>query len=56
MTTSKEDSDFISEVISQTLLEESMQWIGDNLNPEEVFSERKLAEWATENGFVEGEE
>ena len=30
-----------------------IQWIKDNLEPQEVFSESQLEEWAKNNGFVE---
>lgn len=33
-------------------LEQAVDWIADNLMPENVFSREALAEWATANGFV----
>jgi len=55
-TTSKQDRDFIDKVISTTLLEESISYIKDNFAPEEVYSRKKLEEWATENGYSKDEE
>ena len=51
MTTAKQDGQFIAVVISDRLLEESIEWIGKNLDPEDVFSENALAFWAEQNGF-----
>ena len=53
MTSAKEDREFITEMISSTLLEDAMAWIGMNLNPEDVFSEGDLASWAENNGYTE---
>lgn len=56
-TTLQQDQKFIDEVINipDDLLEKSIDWISDNLSPEEVFSEKQLNEWAERNGFVEGD-
>jgi len=53
MTSVSEDRDFIAAVISTSLLEDAMAWIGMNLNPEDVFSEGDLASWAENNGYTE---
>lgn len=52
---SKQQEQFISSVISWDLLDYAVEWIGDNLEPEEVFSESSLEEWALNNGFVRDE-
>ena len=52
-TTASQDRKFLESVISSRLLEDSIDWIKDNLEPEDVFSKQQLREWATENGFVE---
>jgi len=54
-TTSKQDQDFLESVIPHTLLEEAIEWIASNLDPEDVFSENDLSCWAENNGFVEEE-
>lgn len=54
-TSSREDEAFLSHVISSTLLEDSIEWIKSNLNPEEVFDDGQLKIWAEENGFVDKE-
>lgn len=43
---------FIREAITPDLLENIVDWITDNLSPEDMFSEKQLEEWAEENGFT----
>ena len=31
------------------------EWMADNLEPEEVYTEEQLREWALENGYIESE-
>jgi len=52
MTSAEEDREFITEMISSTLLEDAMAWIGMNLNPGDVFGDDDLKEWAESNGYV----
>jgi hypothetical protein len=54
-TSTRQDSDFISEVISSTLLEQAMQFIADNFEPEDIFEEDVMREWANENGYIKEE-
>ena len=49
MTTAKQDRDFISAMVSDSLLEDSIEWIGSNMNPEDVFTEEQLRDWAENN-------
>jgi hypothetical protein len=51
MTTSKQDNDFINAVISNVLLEEAIEWISSNMDPEDVFSRSDLSYWAEHNGY-----
>ncbi len=46
MSTIQQDRNFISSVISNTLLEDSIEWIKENMNPEDVFSDAQLEAWA----------
>ena len=50
-TTVRQNSEFVSAVISSFLLEDAIEWIKSNLNPEDVFDEKSLATWAEENGY-----
>ena len=50
MSTEQQDREFIGEIFSN-VLEDSINWIGANMNPEDVFSVKDLDEWARENGY-----
>lgn len=53
MTTRIQDKEFRDSVIAITLLDEAIEWINDNLTPDEVFDEDKLRQWALDSGFAE---
>lgn len=36
-------------------LDDILIWVGKEMDPEDVFTDRRLRAWALENGFVEGE-
>lgn len=44
---------FKDEIITRYPLDEAIDFIASNLNPEDVFDEKILAYWATSNGFKE---
>lgn len=46
MATNKQNEQFKSHVFDQNLLDSSLEWIEDNLNPEDVFSDEQLINWA----------
>jgi len=50
-TTSSEDRRFLEEVIGSRVLESAIDWIQNNLNPSDVFTERDLDSWATLNDY-----
>ena len=50
-TTVKQDHEFIFALISSALLEEAMKWIGDHMEPEDVFSQKQLENWAEGAGY-----
>lgn len=52
MTTSRQDKDFVENVISKTLLEDAIEWIKNNMTPEDVFNVSELADWAESNGYI----
>lgn len=52
MTTLREDEDFIAKIIPISFLESAMVWIGKNMEPEDVFSEKSLDMWADNNGYI----
>ena len=55
-TTVKQDHEFISTLISSSLLEEAIKWIGDHMEPTEVFSQKQLEAWAENAGYELSEE
>ncbi len=55
MTTRRQDDEFREQVIPSTLLEQSLEWIANHMEPGDVFThqnESKLASWAQANGYV----
>lgn len=46
---------FIKSVIGDDLLDKVVEYIKDNLHPEDVFDEDELNSWAEDNGFVKPE-
>ena len=54
MTTLTERRKFIAETISEDLLDGAIDWIRTNMEPDEIFEERVLDQWAEDNGFVKG--
>ena len=57
-TSSMQDREFIASVISSALLEDAIDWIRENLEPEDVFGDKTLEDWArtwAEENYVEGE-
>ena len=47
MTTYEEDEQFGAE-----FLEEIIEWIRKNIEPERIFDKSELEDWALNNGFV----
>lgn len=60
MTTQKQDKDFIQLMTDQvdeikmqsTTLDFAIEWIGKNLDPEDVFSTKDLDRWAESEGYI----
>ena len=50
-----ENKAFLSAVINDLLLDEAVDWIQKNLEPEDVFTDKQLASWAVNNGYAEAE-
>ncbi len=55
-TTVKQDHDFISAMISGSLLEDAIKWINENLSPEEVCDDKQLKAWADNAGYEQVEQ
>lgn len=52
MITYRQREAFNERMIPSTLLADAIDWIAENLPPEEVFSVDDLDEWALDNEFV----
>lgn len=55
-TTISQDQGFLNDVIGTSILESAIDWIQRNLNPQDVFSERYLQEWAEDNDYIKSTE
>ncbi len=53
MATARDNNAFAERLLVSWPLDEAIDYIKGNLNPQDVFDERDLREWALENGFVE---
>jgi len=52
MASYKQEQDFINNIISSDLLENAIDWIKNNLSPDDVFSQKDLESWAEDNKYV----
>ena len=53
MAKSKENKAFSEAIFPRYPLDEAISWIQSNMEPEDVFSDEKLEEWARESGFTQ---
>lgn len=55
--TRKQKASFTEKVLTtEVSLESAIDWINENMNPDDVFSESDLATWALNSGYIVGEE
>lgn len=47
-----DNKNFMDSVLGSNVLEDAVEWIKNNLSPEEVFNEDELTQWALETGFI----
>jgi hypothetical protein len=43
---------FLKEATPEDALDVAVDWIKENLAPDDVFSDEQLEEWAEDNGYV----
>lgn len=48
----QQEEDFLKASF-QFSLEDALEWIQKNLNPEDVYEEKDLEYWAEQNGYIE---
>lgn len=61
MPTNGQDKNFAEEMaqqldelkMSSSTLDNAIQWMQDNLEPDDVFTEKQLKDWADRNGYEE---
>ena len=59
MATGTQDKNFASEMeghinysVSHSALDSAIDWMRDNLDPDDVFDDKKLEAWAENNGYI----
>ena len=52
MSTMKQDDKFKEHMQASLWLEMAVEWIAKNLDPEDVFSQKDLENWAESNGWT----
>ena len=56
MTTRSEKSQFIESIVSSDLLDNAIEWIQNNMEPYEIFTDEQLGNWAEGHDFVRKDE
>lgn len=56
MTEAERREAFATAIVNPAAYDAAVEWIADNLNPQDVFDEEKLAAWALMRGWVKPEE
>ena len=52
----KLNNEFASELLPSYPLDVAITWISSNLDPQDVFTEDQLGQWAENNGYILNEE
>ena len=52
MASAKENQEAVNAILPTYLLDDFIDWIAKHLDPEDVFTEERLSEWAVDNGYV----
>ena len=56
MATYSQEISFVQSVIPRSILDDAIDWISKNLNPDDVFKASDLDSWAEDNGYVKKDE
>lgn len=61
MATTKQERSFGEHIkenqnVDLTLLDKTIDWMRENISPEEVFTDEQLETWAENNGYVKKED
>ncbi len=52
MATTRENHAFVGHLLPSCPLDEAIVWITKNMQPEDVFSDKQLTEWAVDSDFI----
>ena len=55
MASARENKDFTDAILPSYPLDEAIDWIAKNMEPEDVFSPDDLRQWAENSGWVLGD-
>lgn len=57
-TSGQQDRGFMDELLSRlgTDFTWVLDWVADNVEPDEIYDDARLGEWAEENGYVKEQE
>ena len=55
MASVSDNKNFTDQIISAYPLDEAIEWIMHNMDPEDIFSTDQLLAWAEENGYIDKE-
>lgn len=53
--TSYTNQQFIKSLVGDDLLDKVVEYIKDNMHPDDIFEDAELSVWAEDNGFVKPE-
>jgi hypothetical protein len=54
MASAAENDSFAAALLPRWLLDEAIDWISSNMEPEDVFDNNQLDSWAEDSGYVKG--
>ena len=61
-TSMSQDASFLKELVNQFGIQEGtdftwvLDWVAENVDPSEIYDEKKLDEWARENDYIKKDE
>lgn len=57
-TSGSQDKSFMAELIDQISGDFSwvLEWVEQNCEPDDIFDEKRLEQWARDNGFIKSDE
>ena len=53
MASTKQNNDFTDDLFGNYPLDQAIEWINSNLDPDDVFDDAALETWAVDNGYTQ---